>query len=106
MALAEGETRALFENAPTALLLADAAGAALATNARFCRLAGVGADEAAGGGWHRALGPDDKARLLIELRAAAAGRPRALELRLAGVLVRAELAPFAGGRVLAAFTDA
>src|SRR5262249_40134153 len=49
--------------------------------------------------------PDDRNRLLPEIRAAAAGRPRSLELRLGGVLVRAELAPFAGGRAILTFTD-
>src|SRR5262249_11416289 len=61
--------------------------------------------EAAGAGWQRALGPDDRVRLATELRAAAAGRPRSLEVRLGGVLTRVELSPFAGGRVVACFTD-
>ena len=51
MPLADGDARALFENAPVALLLADGNGNALALNPRFYRLAGLYSDEAAGAGW-------------------------------------------------------
>jgi PAS domain S-box-containing protein len=105
MPLTDGDARLVFENAPAALLLVDGNGTAQAVNARFYRLAGLNAEEAAGAGWQRVLEPDDRARLATEIRAAAAGRPRSVEVRLGGVPARAELSPFAGGRVIASFSD-
>jgi PAS domain S-box-containing protein len=64
-ALREGEERfrVLAEVSPAGIFSSDPEGRCMFVNRRWCEIAGMSAEEAAGEGWKRALHPDDRARV-------------------------------------------
>jgi PAS domain S-box-containing protein len=78
----EERFRALAGHAPVGILMAGPDGHGQYVNDRWCRMAGLGAERAAGLGWLEAVHPDDRERLLAEWRVASeAGRELSLEFR-------------------------
>ena len=61
----------LTEVSPVGIFYADPRARCIYVNDRWCEIAGLSADEAAGTGWVRALHPDDRERVLDEWRRAA-----------------------------------
>jgi len=76
----EARFRGLAAAAPVGIFQADAEGRLTYVNERWSEIAGMGADEAAGTGWLRALHPGDRARVRQAWREAVAGR-RPFQLR-------------------------
>src|ERR1041384_6257533 len=58
--------RALTSPTPVGVFGANASGACVYVNDRWCELAGLEYDEALGDGWQQALHPDDAERVLGE----------------------------------------
>ncbi|MBL8351368.1 MAG: response regulator [Burkholderiaceae bacterium] len=72
----EARFRLLAEAAPVGIFQTDAEGRCLYVNAHWCRLAGLGACEALGEGWMRALHPEDRAMVRQDWGlSVAGGRP-------------------------------
>jgi diguanylate cyclase (GGDEF)-like protein/PAS domain S-box-containing protein len=69
---ADDMLRALTTHTPVGVFVADATGASVFVNERWCQLSGLDADEALGYGWAQALHPDDRERVETEWAAAAA----------------------------------
>ena len=100
--------RALTSHAPVGVFVNDADGACVYANARMCELAGLGVEEALGGGWARTLHPDDAERVLAEWGAAAReGRDFVSEYRfrrpdgsLTSVRAFAAAVRHGGGRIM------
>ena len=67
--------RALTSHTPVGVFVANASGACVYSNDRWCELAGLEPDEALGDGWQKAIHPDDAERVLREW-ADAAGQER------------------------------
>lgn len=81
----EAELRALAESVPTALLIADATGAALFASPAFDRMAEAALAPRTGLGWLEVLAPADRAIAReLWISAAEARQPREAELSLAG----------------------
>ncbi len=59
----EQHYRTLAEIAPVGIFQTDSAGDCLYVNNKWCEIAGLGADEAKGQGWVKALHPDDAQRV-------------------------------------------
>ncbi|MBL8289089.1 MAG: response regulator [Rubrivivax sp.] len=82
LAASEARFRGLAAAAPVGIFHADAAGLCQYVNDRWCEMAGMSADEAAGHGWLRAVHPADRARVRDAWREAVSGRqPFALSYR-------------------------
>ena len=81
-ALVESEARfrGLAEAAPVGIFQTDSQGQCLYVNDRWCAIAGMAADEAAGMGWMSALHPSERASVFESWREAVAGR-RSFEMR-------------------------
>jgi two-component system CheB/CheR fusion protein len=78
----ERRFRALARHAPVGIFQTDAEGNCLFVNERWCQMAGLSAEAAAGQCWVGALHPDDRDRIFREWYAAAkAGREFAGEYR-------------------------
>ncbi|GIL07010.1 PAS domain S-box protein [Betaproteobacteria bacterium PRO7] len=76
--------RALAESSPVGIFETDANGEFTYVNESWCLLAGMHAREALGGGWLRALHPDDRGRVLEGWRSALrADRPLQTQFRFA-----------------------
>ncbi len=74
--------RTLAENAPVGIFQTDPAGDCLYVNDRWCELAGLTPEQAAGKGWSAALHPEDRERVLQEWhRCAASGEVFYLDYR-------------------------
>jgi PAS domain S-box-containing protein len=73
VALRDSERRyqTLTEVSPVGIFYADPRARCVYVNDRWCEIAGLSAEEAAGTGWVRALHPDDRERVLDEWRRAA-----------------------------------
>ncbi|HKF54181.1 MAG TPA: PAS domain S-box protein [Blastocatellia bacterium] len=73
VALRDSERRyqTLTEVSPVGIFYADPQARCVYVNDRWCEIAGLSAEEAAGTGWVRALHPDDRERVLDEWRRAA-----------------------------------
>ncbi len=54
----------LTRHAPVGVYIADAAGACVFVNERWCELAGLGGEAARGQGWMRALHPEDREKVV------------------------------------------
>jgi PAS domain S-box-containing protein len=80
LAASEARFRGLAAAAPVGIFQTDAAGACVYVNERWCEIAGMSADEAAGQGWLRALHPADRAAVCDAWRDAVAAR-RAFQMR-------------------------
>jgi PAS domain S-box-containing protein len=72
VALRDSERRyqTLTEVSPVGIFYADPRARCVYVNERWCEIAGLSAEEAAGTGWVRALHPDDRERVLDEWRRA------------------------------------
>jgi PAS domain S-box-containing protein len=82
LAASEARFRGLAAAAPVGIFQADTAGLCQYVNERWCEIAGMDSQEAAGHGWLRALHPADRARVRDAWRRAVAGRePFALSYR-------------------------
>jgi diguanylate cyclase (GGDEF)-like protein/PAS domain S-box-containing protein len=68
---AENLLRAVTEHTPVGIFLSDEHGSCRFVNARWCELAGLTQDQAAGDGWAQALHPDDCERVAKEWQQAA-----------------------------------
>ena len=80
----EARFRGLAAAAPVGIFQADAEGACLYVNDRWCEIAGMDATEALGRGWLRAVHPADRARVREAWATAVeGGRPFALRYRFA-----------------------
>jgi PAS domain S-box-containing protein len=66
----ERRYQTLTEVSPVGIFYADPQARCIYVNDRWCEIAGLSADEAAGTGWVRALHPDDRERVLDEWRRA------------------------------------
>ncbi len=76
--------RALAESPPVGIFETDATGDLTYVNGSWCLLAGMSASEALGGGWLRALHPEDRGRVLEAWRSALRdGRPLQTQFRFA-----------------------
>lgn len=62
----------LTERAPLGIYEVDRAGALLFANDRWTEIAGMSRDQAVGMGWHAAIHPDDRDRVVAQARQAAA----------------------------------
>ncbi len=83
--------RKLVMSAPVALFESDARGQSVFVNPRWTELTGISRADAAGGGWRRAVHPDDRQRVLDAWREAVEkAEPFRQEYRL--VTARGELA--------------
>jgi PAS domain S-box-containing protein len=80
LAESEARFRGLAAAAPVGIFQTDVDGLCVYVNDRWCEMAGMGAAEAAGVGWLRALHPADRARVGSAWREAVAGQ-RPFELR-------------------------
>ncbi len=80
LAASEARFRGLATAAPVGIFQTDAAGACTYVNQRWCEIAGMSADEAAGQGWLRALHPADRAAVCDAWRDAVAAR-RGFQMR-------------------------
>jgi len=60
---AEAQFRLLATFAPIGIFQTDRSGACLFVNPRWCALTGLSAEQACGGGWARALHPEDRERV-------------------------------------------
>jgi len=80
LAESEARFRGLAAAAPVGIFQADAEGRCQYVNERWSEIAGMGTQEALGGGWLRALHPADRARVRQAWREAVAGR-RPFKLR-------------------------
>ncbi|MEM7771829.1 MAG: PAS domain S-box protein [Cyanobacteria bacterium P01_A01_bin.37] len=82
--LRESEERyaSLASIAPVGIFRTDAAGHCIYVNKRWCQIAGLTLEEAAGEGWVKGLHPDDRDRVAAEwYHAAQENRPLKLECR-------------------------
>src|SRR5882672_9607323 len=68
----EHRFRMLTELAPVGIFLSDADENCLFVNPKWCELAGITKEEAAGKGWQKAVHPDDRERVIGERNAAGA----------------------------------
>jgi diguanylate cyclase (GGDEF)-like protein/PAS domain S-box-containing protein len=74
--------RALTAHTPVGVFVSSASGGCEYVNQRWCDLAGLTAEQAAGDGWVAALHPDDAARVMAEWdQASADGRDSVVEYR-------------------------
>ena len=74
--------RTLAQGAPVGIFRTDASGGCLYVNDRWCEIAGISADAAAGSGWTSALHPEDQDRVTEEwTKAARSHRPFLSEYR-------------------------
>jgi PAS domain S-box-containing protein len=60
----EERFRTLADHAPVGIFLSAANGSAVFVNQSWCRMAGMSQEEALGGGWAKALHPEDRERVL------------------------------------------
>ena len=80
LAESEARFRRLAAAAPVGIFQTDGDGQCVYVNDRWCEMAGMSTQEAAGTGWLRALHPADRARVLAVWREAVAGN-QPFELR-------------------------
>lgn len=76
----EQRFRMLTELAPVGIFLSDADENCLFVNPKWCELAGLTMEEAAGKGWQKALHPEDRERVIAE-RIAAGSERRAFDMK-------------------------
>ncbi len=78
----EERFRTLASHAPVGIFLSDAKGDSVFLNEAWCRIAGMTAEEARGGGWANAIHPEDRERVMREWEEAVrTGRPSSAEYR-------------------------
>jgi diguanylate cyclase (GGDEF)-like protein/PAS domain S-box-containing protein len=95
LTLSEARFRAMSDASPLGIFVSDIHGECIYTNEAYHTISGLSLEETLGTSWRMAIHPDDRERVLVEWRAAAAGEEKfttkARFLRADGSLVWARL---------------